>query len=552
MYDKIIKTILLILIFTILLLSETAIPDTFDLRNYNGTNFVTSIKSQQGGTCWTHGTMASIEGNLLMTGTWSAVGDTGEPNLAEYHLDWWNGFNRFYNKDIFPDSGEGLEVHYGGDYRVSTAYLSRGEGAVRDIDGQSFDTAPKRDSASYHYYYPRNVEWYIIDSALTNIDTVKRAIMEHGVLATCYYSNSSFYDGNIFYQPDSDSNDPNHSVAIVGWDDNKETQADSAGAWLIKNSWGTYNGDNGYYWISYYDKHACKHDQMGAVSFQDVELMKYDTIYFHDYHGWRETKSDVNKAFNCFVSENNPAQFEVITAVSFFVAEDKVNYTIKIYDVFDGTSLIDLLIEKSGYVEHTGFHTINLNNSDTLTKNDSFYVLVEFDKGGHPYDCTSEIPVLLDQKPNQFANDYSKFKSNMSNTIVRSKANPGESYYFDGGLIHDLYDFDSTANFCIKVLINYIYICTPPTLPTNYKLFQNYPNPFNSATTIEYSIPKNSQVEISIYDIAGNKITTLLNETKQIGNYKIQFDGSKYASGIYFYQLRTTGYFEVRKMVLVK
>ena len=68
-----------------------------------------------------------------------------------------------------------------------------------------------------------------------------------------------------------------------------------------------------------------------------------------------------------------------------------------------------------------------------------------------------------------------------------------------------------------------------------FHLFQNYPNPFYPSTTISYSIPQTSLVSIKVYDILGNEITTLINKEKPKGNYKVKFNESKLASGIYFY-----------------
>jgi hypothetical protein len=89
-------------------------------------------------------------------------------------------------------------------------------------------------------------------------------------------------------------------------------------------------------------------------------------------------------------------------------------------------------------------------------------------------------------------------------------------------------------------------------IPKTYSLAQNFPNPFNPSTIIRYQIPKPGLVTLKVYDILGREVATLVNENKVEGSYDFAFNASRYASGVYIYQLRVNDYVSSKKMLLLK
>jgi choice-of-anchor B domain-containing protein len=90
-------------------------------------------------------------------------------------------------------------------------------------------------------------------------------------------------------------------------------------------------------------------------------------------------------------------------------------------------------------------------------------------------------------------------------------------------------------------------------IPSAYKLEQNFPNPFNPTTTIGYQLPQRSDVDLSVYNLLGQKVVTLVSTNQQAGSYKVNWDASGQASGIYYYILRTkNGFLESKKLILLK
>ena len=116
----------------------------------------------------------------------------------------------------------------------------------------------------------------------------------------------------------------------------------------------------------------------------------------------------------------------------------------------------------------------------------------------------------------------------------------------------NLYFADYNSGKIYKITGSPVTSITENLSPNKIELYQNYPNPFNPKTSIEYSVPSNEFVLLSIFDVLGREIIRLVEEQKSAGKHKVNFDAGDLSSGIYYYQLKIGGYSETKKLLLLK
>jgi hypothetical protein len=120
-----------------------------------------------------------------------------------------------------------------------------------------------------------------------------------------------------------------------------------------------------------------------------------------------------------------------------------------------------------------------------------------------------------------------------------------------------LYEITPTDTQVIKQLPTVTGLIEPHPLVQVFKLFQNFPNPFNPTTTISYQLPASNDVELTIYNLLGQQVRSLVKERKPAGFYEVEWDGrdetgKNASSGIYFYRLQAGKYVRTRRLLLIK
>jgi hypothetical protein len=139
--------------------------------------------------------------------------------------------------------------------------------------------------------------------------------------------------------------------------------------------------------------------------------------------------------------------------------------------------------------------------------------------------------------------DISEFCNGSQNVRIRFRLTSDQSLQYDGWYIDDIK---------ISAYSSLTGIEKGGETPVKYALEQNYPNPFNPSTTINFSIPKQGFVNLTVYDMLGREVKTLVNSNMTQGNYAVVFESSNLASGIYYYRIKVNGFIDIKKMILVK
>ncbi len=444
------------------------LPSSYDLRNVDGKSYVTPPENQDPwGCCWAFGALSAAESNAILDGspestnfskralawyTFQKQGAQGSPSST------YEGTSLTSNSpqnSILPFNAGGLTSDiisqmssWNGASSTAEIPYQNDEGIIRDTENGIVTYSPEgtwalpyediydnqyhlQNSSEINTYFDYSPEW--IEQYT---EMAKNMILENGAIMLSFgiYDDTPYFNSETFSQYVSTPMLPNHVVSIIGWDDNypisnfnPENLPPAPGAWICKNNWSTNWGDDGYFYISYYDQtleEFCDFDVETSESGYN-----YDDIHQYDFMSDREDLSaaateevitdfqannvDANnvKVANVFTSDEDA----ILKAVSTYTYYTDASVNIQIYALNsnsqnpeDGT----LLLTQSEDVALTGFYTIDLEDPIKLPKGQKYAVVeniiypdLEFEPGifydapGLPIEYGTDQPL-----PMQIAN----------------------------------------------------------------------------------------------------------------------------------------------------
>ncbi|MCE5323468.1 lectin like domain-containing protein [bacterium] len=428
------------------------LPTSYDLRDHGK---VSSIKDQGDcGSCWAFAAIGSMESCLLTAESW----DFSENNL----------------KNLSGFKGEDYDCCSGGNFDKAAAYFLRWDGPVNEADDPYDDSSCDSTSQTVQKHVQSYIQIPPREFSLDN-DGIKQAIMTYGAVAVSFYiytySDYDFYNSTTHAYYMNISAGTNHAVCIVGWDDcysksNFGIEPPGDGAFIVKNSWGTSWGDNGYFYMSYYDVNLMTWAAGCVYTTESTD--NYATLYQYDTLGW-VTDISYGSETGWFANVFTACDNQPLRAVGWYTAEPNSPYEIYIYKnpTSGPISSGGYALKQTGTIANPGYTTVQLNTPLSLTKNETFSVVIKLTTPGY----TSPIPI-------EMAYEYYHTAS--------ATSNPGESYIsYDGDTWDDLWDLWSEyrINNCIKA-----YAGSPATVPPDVQITSPTMEPIYNSTETSIDI----------------------------------------------------------------
>ncbi len=538
-----------------------SIPSSFDPRK-EWPQYITPVRNQgHYGSCWAHGMMFAAEVNLLKNNL--APQYTNETlDLSERVLN-----HIAYNQDKYPNDYDPLHnsvgeystgsmsydqpTYYddGGNAYRSGSILQRWMGIVPEKDPYGnpnpdtyYNDIPKSgiDNMDVKYISPKGGNNLAHMENMIRLDKdykddVKKYIMKDGALECSYYANSDYLgsDKVSFYCYEDDGAD--HEVGLVGWDDNydrkkfnasKDDLPEHNGAWLLRNSWGSDWGDEGYFWLSYEDKSLA---EITAVEMAPED--DYDNNYYYAGANYdtQSYGSDITLATVFKVKEEGGLR-QQLRAVSFAFDTFELDYDVKIYKgryeelIKNPSRGSDYDASAKGYREYPGVYTIKLDRAVDLEAGEAFSVVI-----GLRQEYGGAINLFIEKKAgNSFVNQHpgEAYLDNNGSGVLVDVSDP--AVYGDEALnfrINALTDrIESDAAFDIKGVIE------PPEGTAYDPVSRTVSTAFTSDTNVVGSKIVPSNVFQLKYTDGTDKSKVTLTSSDE-GIVKIYSDGSLVATG---------------------
>ncbi|MBR7084955.1 MAG: hypothetical protein IKI37_07245, partial [Oscillospiraceae bacterium] len=491
---------------------EETLPVKFDLRSRG---LVSSVKNQKNyGMCWSFSAISAIESGLIAR---RPAIDLSEWHLAYYMYSQKFGFPLAFNTDMDD------VFQQGGNYYMMTPMLTSWTGPVSEsvfpfddmtVLNPDADWVEVRSQAEHHVSDAELFTYHIEDDNFqAQVEAVQQEIWNGNALSMSYYNNNTYYrkqNFSYYNYANVKSGGTYHAVSIVGWDDtfpagNFRTIAPADGAWLVKNSWGADWGDNGYFWISYYDP-----TMMDFYTLDTEQFDKHDSIYQYDDYGYwtafsiSESDESVYIA-NVFTAEEDTC----LTSVMLCNTMPDEAYEIQIYtDLMKDTvpNSGTASVETFGMLSGVGYHTVDLTEAVPLKAGEKFSIVVKLSgEAGQHIACEAHSESTVTKNDVLISSE----QNILTEEMILESFSKGESFYSKNGRtwtdiytqkpVEDSYTASDGSEFWAYTVVGNICL-RGLTKQEGAIIFSEDCDALPAGTEISLSSPNSSEIYYSLND----------------------------------------------------